>query len=77
MKNFIEDTIVLKKYRSAIREKAISKAKVKIALAGLKPEDMNSSDLEAIVKDEEDEITNRIKKLPLYAIIAMLGFGVW
>jgi hypothetical protein len=77
MKKLITENRFVNRYRSAIREKAISRAKAKIALAGLKSEDMELSDLESIVKEEEDEIINKVKKMPLYMIIGLLGIGVW
>jgi len=77
MKNFLTDNTLVDRYRSIVRDKAITRAKSKIALAGLKPQEMDPMDLEIVVKEQEDEIISAIKKMPLYAIIALLGIGVW
>lgn len=67
---------LLAEYKSHIREKAIKKAKVRITLSGGSFDDYSMDDLEIIVKEEEDTITEEINSKGLYTIIAFLGFGI-
>ena len=64
------------KFKNALREKAISKAKTRILIAGRKPEEFTQEDLEVIVREEEDEIKNNLKQKGLLAIAAAFGFGL-
>jgi len=59
--------------RSRIRERAIKKAKVRIALHGRKIEDMSEDDLEIIVGDEEEKIRKQLWVAPLIAVGVALG----
>ena len=61
--------------RSKIREKAILKAKARIALAGKKVADFDQDELEYIVRDEEDKIIDTLKTSSLYGVLALLGLG--
>lgn len=67
----------LKKYKSYIRDKAISRAETRILLAGKRPTDFSEDELEIIVKEEEDKIYGNIKEKGLLAAIAALGFGLF
>jgi len=66
---------LLKKYKDRIREKAISKAKAKIAFSGKYVSDYSKEQLEIIVKEEEDKIYESLKKSGLAAVILSLGLG--
>ena len=66
---------VIKRYKHAIREKAIKQAKTRIVLAGKKPEDFSVEDLEVIVKEEEDNIISQFKEKGVIAALAFLGIG--
>ncbi|MDE0190676.1 MAG: hypothetical protein OXQ90_04905 [Gammaproteobacteria bacterium] len=59
--------------RSRIRERAIKKAKVRIALHGRKVQDLSEDDLEIIVAEEEEKIRKQLVIAPLIAIAVVLG----
>ena len=59
--------------RSRIRERAIKKAKVHIALHGRTVEDLSEDDLEIIVAAEEEKIHKQLVIAPLIAIAVVLG----
>ena len=61
--------------RLALREKAIEKAKARIALAGRRISEIEKSDLELIVKDEEDKIKETYKGLAGIGLLAFLGLN--
>jgi uncharacterized protein YaaQ len=63
------------KYRSKIRERAITQAKAKIALAGRKVEDYSPEDLEVIVLNEEEKVKRSMKTSGLVVILIALGLG--
>ena len=60
-----------------IREKAISRAKTRIVLAGKTPEDFNEEQLEIIVKEEEDKIKGSAKEKGLLVLLSLLGLSLW
>ena len=59
--------------RRRIRERAIKKAKVQIALHGRKVEDLSKDELEIIVAEEEEKIRKQLVIAPLIAIAVVLG----
>ncbi|MCY3837245.1 MAG: hypothetical protein OXH09_01090 [Gammaproteobacteria bacterium] len=59
--------------RSRIRERAIKKAKVRIALHGRNVEDFTEDDLEVVVADEEEKIRKQLWVVPLIAVGIVLG----
>ena len=59
--------------RSRIRERAIKKAKVRIALHGRTVGDLSEDDLEIIVAEEEEKIRKQLVIAPLIAIAVVLG----
>jgi hypothetical protein len=63
------------KYRSKIRERAITQAKAQIALAGRKVEDYSPEDLEIIVLNEEEKVKRSMKTSGLVVILIALGLG--
>lgn len=65
------------KYRSVIREKAISRARTRIVVAGGDPANFQSEELEVIVKEEEDKIKGSIKEKGLLAVLALLGLNIF
>lgn len=66
-----------KKVKTAIREKAISRAKTRIVLAQKQPEDFSPDELEVIVQEEEAAIYSGIKEKGLLAILAVLGINIF
>ena len=66
---------VLHKYHSKIRERAITQAKARIALAGKKVGDFDQDELEIIVRDEEDKVRNNLKQSGVIALLLILGIG--
>lgn len=65
------------KLQQKIREKAISRAKTRIVLAGKVPEDFNEEQLEIIVKEEEDKIKGSAKEKGLLVLLSLLGLSLW
>ena len=61
------------KVRGRIRERAITQAKVCIALHGRKIEDFSHDELEIVVADEEAKIRRRLWIVPLVAVGIVLG----
>ena len=59
--------------RGRIRERAIKKAKVRIALHGRKVEDFSPDELEIVVADEEEKIRKQLWIVPLVAVGVVLG----
>ena len=59
--------------RSRIRERAIKKAKVRIALHGRQVEDLSEDDLEIVVAEEEEKIHKQLVIAPLIAVAVVLG----
>jgi hypothetical protein len=62
------------KYRRKLREKAIERSKVRIALAGRKVEDFDEDELEIIVKEEEEKLRNQM--LGSVGVAALLVLGI-
>lgn len=65
---------IANKYRRKLREKAIERSKVRIALAGRKVEDFEASELEIIVKEEEEKL--RSQMLGSVGVAALLVLGI-
>ncbi|WP_086929296.1 hypothetical protein [Agarilytica rhodophyticola] len=63
------------KYRAIVREKAISRAKTRIVIAGRDPEDFSQEDLEVVVHEEENKIKSELKEKGLLAALALLGLN--
>ena len=68
-------SVIPTKYRSVIRDKAINRARTRIVVAGGDPAKFNATDLEVVVKEEEDKIKNSIREKGLLAILALLGLN--
>ena len=66
-----------KKYRAVIRDKAIDRARTRIVVAGGDPATFKSTDLEVVVKEEEDKIKSSIREKGLLAILAVLGLNLF
>ena len=77
MKNLPIVSAVPRKYRSFIREKAISKARTRIIVAGSNPANFSQEDLEIVVREEEDKIKSAIKQKGLLAVLALLGLNIF
>jgi hypothetical protein len=67
-KNQLQD-----KYRNALREKAIARAKVEIALAGKRVSDYDQDQLEIIVKAEEDKLKEKYRNSAFVLLLLALG----
>lgn len=63
------------RFNQHIREKAIDRARTRIAIAGSDPRNMSQQDLEILVKEEEDRIKGSIKEKGLLAVLAILGIN--
>jgi hypothetical protein len=62
--------------RRALREKAIGRAKVQIALAGKRVTDYDEEQLEIIVKGEEDKLRAQYQTSALLVVLAALGLSL-
>ena len=63
------------RYNKLIRDKAISRARTRIVIAGRNPDEFSESDLEIVVKEEEDKLQGELKEKSLFAALALLGFN--
>ena len=70
----IKDSII-RRYAGTIREKAIARAKARIALSGRAPRDLTQDELEIIVKEEEDKIKQVIYGSGVAALMLVLGLS--
>lgn len=70
-------SVIPDKYRSVIREKAIDRARTRIVVAGGDPADFSSTDLEVVVKEEEDKIKGSFKEKGILALLALLGLNLF
>ena len=61
--------------RGPIRERAIRRAKSRIALANLQVEDLSERDLENLVAEEEEKIISRLWQMPFFALLVFLGLA--
>jgi phosphopantothenate synthetase len=65
------------KFKQTIREKAIKRAETRIVLAKKKPQDFTEDELEVIVQEEESKIYSTIKEKGVFAVLAVLGIGIF
>lgn len=70
LKNSVTD-----KYRSKVRERAITQAKARIALSERQFEDFTEDELEIIVQDEEAKVTRGLKQSAVVALLITLGLA--
>ena len=63
------------RYRGALREKAIARAKAEIALAGKYVGDYDQEQLEVIVAAEERKIVEKYRNSAF--VVALLAFGLY
>lgn len=63
------------KYRSKVRERAITQAKARIALSERQFEDFTEDELEIIVQDEEAKVTRGLKQSAVVALLITLGLA--
>jgi hypothetical protein len=63
------------RYRSKIRERAITQAKARIALSQKKLSDFTEDELEIIVVDEEQKVKNGLKQSAVVALLITLGLS--
>ena len=66
---------ILDKYKSKVRERAITQAKARIALSEKKMEDFTEEELEIIVADEEENVKRSLKQSAVVAILITLGLS--
>jgi hypothetical protein len=63
------------KYRRSLREKAIARAKVEIALAGKYVSDYDQEQLEVIVAAEEKKLLEKYRNSAF--VVALLALGLY
>jgi hypothetical protein len=68
---------VPEKFKRHIREKAIDRARTRIAIAGSDPAKLSQQDLEVLVKEEEDQIKSSMKKNGVFAALALFGINLF
>jgi homoserine kinase len=66
---------LIDKYRAVIREKAITQAKVEIAMAGKYVTDYDQQQLEVIVKAQEDKIMQKYRNSTFVVLLLILGIA--
>ena len=66
---------VVDRYRSRIRERAITQAKARIALSGRDFDEFSEGELEVIVQDEEQKVRGNIKQSAVVAALIVLGLS--
>ena len=75
MRNYYRDG--QERVRKAIRERAIERAKAKIALAGNTISDYNRGQLETIVAEEERQLKKNVGQSSLLFTAALLGLSLF
>ena len=68
---------IAEKYRTAIREKAIDRARTRIIIAGRSPDEFSPEDLEVVVCEEEQKIKSEIRDKGLLAVLALFGITLF
>ncbi|MDR0780501.1 MAG: hypothetical protein LBF16_07375 [Pseudomonadales bacterium] len=63
------------RYRNTLREKAIARAKVEIALAGKRVTDYDEDQLEVIVKAEEGKVLEKYRNSAFVIVLLALGLS--
>jgi hypothetical protein len=63
------------RYRSKIRERAITQAKARIALSNRDFDDFTENELEIIVRDEEQKVKGGLKQSAVVAALIVLGLS--
>ncbi|MDE0451170.1 MAG: hypothetical protein OXI90_05310 [Gammaproteobacteria bacterium] len=66
---------ILAEARGRVREKAIRRAKSRIAIAKRRIEDFSEDELEALVAEEEEKLLARLWQMPLAAVLVALGLS--
>lgn len=66
---------LINRYRSKVRERAITQAKARIALSQKPFEDLTEDELEIIVRDEEDKVKTSLKQSAVVAVLIALGLS--
>ena len=66
---------IIAEARGRIREKAIRRAKSRIAIAKRRVEDFSEDELEALVAEEEEKLLARLWQMPLAAVLVALGLS--
>ncbi len=66
---------LIDRFRSKIRERAITQAKARIALSERNFEDFTENELEIIVQDEEEKVKGSLKQSAVVAVLIVLGLS--
>jgi hypothetical protein len=66
---------LLCKYRTRIREGAITNAKKHLAMRGITPTELGPDELEILVNEEEVKLRGKLKNYSLAALITALTLG--
>lgn len=61
--------------QTALRNKAINNAKVRVGVSPKSMKELSEIDLEIIVKEEEDKILSKAKSISITALAALLGIS--
>lgn len=76
-RDFLTPRGIRGRVRSAIRERAISNAKVRILLSERRLEDFSEDELEIVVAEEERKLYSAVKEKGLLAVLALLGINLF
>ena len=76
MKNIPVIGVIPRKYQSVVREKAISRARTRIIVAGGDTAKLSQDDLEVVVREEEEKIKDWFKEKGILALLALLGLSL-
>jgi hypothetical protein len=63
------------RYRSKIRERAITQAKARIVLSEKDFDDFTENELEIVVQDEEEKVKRSLKQSAVVAVLIVLGLS--
>ena len=69
-------TTLPSQYRQRIRDKAIDRARTRLAMVNSDPASMSPQELEILVKEEEDKIKSSMREKGVLAALALLGINL-
>jgi len=65
------------KVNKVIRDKALLRAKARLAQHGIDIDTLTRDELEVLIKDEEDKIWDDYKSKSILGLAALLGISLW
>lgn len=77
LRDFLTPRGIRGRVRSAVRERAISNARVRILLSERQLEDFTEEELEIVVAEEERKLYSTVREKGLLAVLALLGINLF